>query len=266
MSKKLTNYLGWAILAPVLAIGTSYLVTSRTKASPRPMQSSATAGTTKPLKPLTYFFTLEESLYNLDGSKITYEGREAAWEIVHGQRADGAHVNMMWNKSDSRHAIRHVDFPNKGITIDVNAANGNKTTWGTGVPEDATFRMKHTDYITCGTGNLPGKDTIQGFKFVHTVRKSDQEVRESWLAPAFDCREIRTVLTTTASRTIFEPLFPSDKPPDDSYFVIKDGLKEMDPIAFRQSLSDTPVQFPASWAENLMQSYESDKSERIKRQ
>jgi hypothetical protein len=219
----------------------------------------------KPTKPLPYFITQEETIHHPDGSIDVEQGQVPVWERVFGQRADGATVHIEWSKSYPRAATRNVWFPDKGITISVNAVNDNKVTSGAGIPVDME-RGTHIDHIRCGAGSsFVGEETIQGFKVIHTKRSSDGEVTESWLAPALDCMEVRTILTTDCGyTTAIEPIILSDKAPDESYFAIRDGLKEVDPITFRQSMSDKPLQLSAERVEREMRSYEAEKAAREK--
>ncbi len=217
-----------------------------------------------PTKPLPYFITQEETIHRPDGSIDVEQGQVPVWERVFGQRADGATVHIEWGRSYPQAAIRNVSFPDKGITISVNAVNDNKTTDGFGIPKDLS-RGTHIDHIRCGArSSFVGEETIQGFKVIHTKRSSGGEVIESWLAPALDCMEVRTILTADCGYTTIEPIILSDKAPDESYFAIKEDLKEMDPIAFQQSMSDKPLQLSAERIERETRSYEAAKAAREK--
>jgi hypothetical protein len=225
------------------------------------------AATANPHAAKTYFITQEETLRNPDGSRVTEDGNEVAWEIFQGQRADGAKLHMYVSKANLQNGngTRTVLFPDRGLIISVslNPANHNKMTHGSGIPWAVD---PGTDYKTCGVGKFAvGKETIQGFETIHSRRVMDNGVFENWYAPALDCESVRTVLTSAGGISTKEPIMLSDKAPDDSYFAIRDDLKEVDPATFRLSLGDKSEHYPPGWVEKQQTEYEKEKAAREQR-
>jgi hypothetical protein len=220
---------------------------------------------TKHIKPLPYLMVQEESIHHPDGTIVNDQDQLAAWERITGQREDGARVYVYWGKSYPEKAQRSVHFPDKGIIIDVNGLNDNKSTSGTGTPQDLARERKLINFDTCGTNHiLVGQDTIQGFKTFHTRQTKDGRTVERWYSPDLDCMEVRTIeKSSNGFYTSIEPLSLSNKAPDEKYFAIRDGLKEVDPITFLTSIA--PQTFPPGLAEKRVREYEEDKAAREKR-
>jgi hypothetical protein len=285
MPTRISDHTSWLPMGLILALATFCSVvtvnaqqaaTRQTTASPRLIDETDPAfvrameamHASTPTKIPTYFFTQEETIHNLDGSIVTNKGLEAIWEIVYAQRADGAHVRIEWPKLSPQVAIRALALPAKGLGLDIDSTNTYKTTFGTGVPEDITRRMKHTDYATCGATSRGGWSTvqekIQGFTVIHASAKDrDGFLVERWYAPALDCMEVKSIITYTNGYTTTEPIILSDKTPDDRYFAVQDTLKELDPVAFRWAIGGNPERdFGPNWASKQMQDYERDKAAR----